>query len=94
MPEANLAIVVSPEDPNGTILILEPTDNPVGKTYQEALYKSGIPVIVFTPDDIHMEYERLKNLGVIFKKEPVTTEWGTLAIFDDTCGNFIQLFNA
>ncbi|WP_159467745.1 VOC family protein [Dyadobacter sp. 3J3] len=93
MPEENLAIVVSPEDPNGTTLLLEPTDNPIGKTYQEALYQSNIPAIVFAPNDIHEEYERLKNLGVVFKKEPETTEWGTMAIFDDTCGNLIQLFN-
>lgn len=92
MPEANLAIVVSPEEPNGTGLLLEPTDNPVGKNFQEALYKSGIPAIVFSPENIHQEFERLKNLGVVFKKEPETTEWETTAIFDDTCGNFIQLF--
>ena len=91
IPEANLAIVVSPEDPEGTGLLLEPTDNPIGKNYQQALYNANIPSIVFVPDDVHTEYERLKKLGVIFRKEPTTSEWGTEAIFEDTCGNLIQL---
>ena len=91
MPEANLAIVASPEDPDGTGLLLEPNDNPIAKTYQQAIYKAGIPVIVFSADDIQLEYERLKERGVIFKKTPTKTEWGTEAIFEDTCGNLIQI---
>ena len=91
MPEANLAIVASPEDPDGTGLLLEPNDNPIAKTYQQAIYKAGIPVIVFSADDIQLEYERLKERGVIFKKAPTKTEWGTEAIFEDTCGNLIQI---
>lgn len=91
MSEANLAIVVSPENPDGTALLLEPNDNPIAKTYQEAIYKTGLPVIVFSVDDIQKEYERLKHLGVVFKKEPTKTEWGTETIFEDTCGNLIQL---
>ena len=91
MPEANLAIVASPEEPDGIGLLLEPNDNPIAKTYQEALRKAGLPVIVFGVEDIQQEYERLKKLGVVFKKEPTKTDWGTEAVFDDTCGNFIQL---
>ena len=91
MPEANLAIVASPEDPDSTGLLLEPNDNPIAKTYQQAIYKAGIPVIVFSADDIQLEYERLKERGVIFKKAPTKTEWGTEAIFEDTCGNLIQI---
>ena len=68
MPEAQLAIVVSPEEPDGTALLLEPSDNPIAKAYQEGLYKAGIPVIVFGVKDIQKEYERLKSLGVVFKK--------------------------
>ena len=94
VPEANLAIVVSPEDPEGTGLLLEPTDNPIGKTYQEAIYKAGLPAIVFGTQDIHKDYERLKNRGVVFKKEPTKTDWGTETVFDDACGNWIQLFQA
>jgi predicted enzyme related to lactoylglutathione lyase len=91
IPEANLAIVVSPEEPNGTGLLLEPNDNPIGKTFQEALYKQGLPAIVMGVEDVQKEYERLKNLGVVFSKGPTKTEWGTEAVFDDTCGNFIQI---
>lgn len=94
MPEHLLAIVASAEDPEGTTLLLEPNDNPIAKNYQLELYKAGLPAIVFKSDNIHNEYERLKKLGVKFKKEPVKTEWGIEAIFDDTCGNFIQLYQA
>ena len=92
MPEANLAIVISPEEPDGTGLLLEPNDNPrIARTYQEALYKTGIPVVIFGVDNIQHEYERLKEFGVVFTKEPTKTEWGIKGIFQDTCGNLIQL---
>ncbi len=94
IPEAHLAIVASPEEPDGTGLLLEPNDNPIASTYQEALYKQGLPVIVFGVEDIHKEYERLKNLGVMFSGEPTTTEWGTQAVFEDACGNLIQIHQA
>jgi len=92
VPESNLAIVVSPIEPKGTMLLLEPNDHPLAKTYQEGLYKEGIPVIVFGVEDIQIEYKRLKKLGVVFKNEPTETEWGIVAMFDDTCGNYIQLY--
>jgi predicted enzyme related to lactoylglutathione lyase len=91
VPEAALAIVASPEDVEGTGLLLEPNDNPIARTYQEGLYKAGLPVIVFGVEDIQKEYERLKELGVVFSEEPTKTDWGTKAVFDDTCGNLIQL---
>ena len=91
IPEANLAIVVSPEEPNGPGLLLEPNDNPIGKTFQEALYKQQLPAIVLGVEDIQKEHERLKKSGVVFREEPTKTEWGTQALFDDTCGNFIQI---
>lgn len=91
MPEANLAIVVSPEEPDGAALLLEPNDNPIAKTFQEALYKAGLPPIVFGVKDIKSEHERLKKLGVVFRQEPTKTEWGTQALIEDTCGNLIQL---
>ena len=91
VPEAFLAIVVSPEEPNGTALLLEPNGNPLAKTYQEGAYKAGLPVIVFGTEDIHQEYDRLKKLGVAFRSEPIKTEWGIQNLFEDTCGNLIQL---
>lgn len=94
MPDAYLAIVVSPEDPEGTALLLEPSDNPIAKDYKEGLYEEGLPAIVFGVEDIKKEYKRLKGKGVVFKKEPTKTDWGYEAIFDDTCGNYIQLVQA
>jgi len=91
VPEAQLVIVASPEEPDGTALLLEPNSNPIAKTYQEGIYEAGLPAIVFGVENIQEEYERMKQLGVLFKSEPITTEWGTQLLFDDTCGNLIQL---
>ncbi|AOP35119.1 glyoxalase [Leptospira tipperaryensis] len=92
IPEANLAIVVSPEEPDGTSLLLEPNENPLSKTFQEGVYKANLPMIVFGVKDIHKEYERLKSLGVVFRKEPTKSDIGTETVFEDTCGNLIQIF--
>ena len=83
--------VVSPDDPDGTELLLEPNENPVAKTYQKGLFDQGIPAQSFGVTDIHAECEKLKSLGVVFTMEP--TEMGpvTIAVFDDTCGNLIQM---
>lgn len=91
MPEAYLAIVVSPEQPEGSMLLLEPNQNPIASTYQKGLFDSGIPCIVFMTGDIAREYEQLKEKGVVFRKAPTQTEWGIEAIFEDTFGNLIQL---
>ena len=91
MPEAYLAIVASPEEPDSVGLLLEPNENPIAKTYQEALYKANLPIMVFGTSNIQADYERLKSKGVVFKKEPQKTEWGTETIFEDTFGNLIQL---
>jgi catechol 2,3-dioxygenase-like lactoylglutathione lyase family enzyme len=91
MPEESIAIVVSPEDPNGTALLLEPNGNPISKTFQEAVYKQGLPPIIFGVEDVQKEYERLKERGVHFRQEPTKTDWGVQATFEDTCGNLIQI---
>lgn len=91
LPDAYLAIVVSPEQPDGTTLMLEPNSHPVSKAFQEGVYQLGLPIIIFGTDDIQRDYEKLKDKGVVFKKPPTKTDWGAEAIFDDTCGNFIQL---
>lgn len=92
MPENDIAIVASPEHPNGTSLLLEPKDSNIARDYQEGLYEQGIPAIVFGVNDIHKEYRRLKDMGVKFRKEPAKNESGWEAVFDDTCGNWIQLY--
>ena len=91
VPEAGLAIVVSPEEPDGTRLLLEPNNNPIVRTYQEALLYEGLPAIVFGVEDVHKEYDRLRSVGAVFRGEPETMEWGTQVVFDDTCGNLVQL---
>ena len=85
--------VVSPEDQNGTQLVLEPNDNPAAKAYQNALFEQGIAAASFFVDDIHEEYERLKKLGVRFTMEPTELPGtgATIAVLDDTCGNLIQI---
>ena len=83
--------VVSPDNQEGTELLLEPNANPAAAQYQKAIYEQGIPANSFVVDDIQAEFERLRDLGVEFKVEP--TDYGAYAIasFDDTCGNLIQI---
>lgn len=83
--------VVSPEEPEGAELLLEPNDNPAARTFQEALYSQGLPLTAFFVDNIQKEYERMENIGVRFAQEP--TKMGTviIAVFNDTCGNLIQM---
>ena len=83
--------VVSPEDPNGVQLVLEPNVNPAARTYQETIFKQNVRATQFTVDDIQKEYQRLKKLGVRFTMEPSKVTGSTIATFDDTCGNLIQL---
>ena len=84
--------VVSPDDKNGTELVLEPNGNPAAKTYQKAIFEQGIPATSFGVSDVHAEYERLKKLGVKFKKEPTEVMKGvTIAVLNDTVGNLIQI---
>lgn len=73
-------------------LVFEPNVHVAAKTYQQAIYKDGIPITAFEVDDIDKEYRRLKELGVKFSMPPTKTDSATLAIFDDTCGNLIQLY--
>ena len=83
--------VVSPEQPDGPELLLEPDTHPAAKTYRDALTADGIPSAQFTVDDVHAEHARLSAAGVEFTQPP--TDLGTVvaAVFDDTCGNLIQI---
>ena len=85
--------VVSPEEPDGTELLLEPNDNPAAKTYQTAIFEQGIAAKAFAVEDIQKEYERLTNLGVVFRMEPTKMGPVTQAVFEDTCGNMIQIYS-
>ncbi len=84
--------VVSPEGPDDLELSLEPNANPAGKTFQEAIFKQGIPITAFEVVDIGGEFKRLKALGVAFTQEPTRMGPVTIAICADTCGNLIQLY--
>ncbi len=85
--------VVSPEDLDGTELLLEPNaDYPAMKALKEALLQDGIPFTGFQVNDIQEEYARLKQLGVEFTMEPTNMGMTTAAIFNDTCGNLIQIY--
>jgi predicted enzyme related to lactoylglutathione lyase len=83
--------LVSPEDQKGTELLLEPNQHPAAKEYQEKLFAEGIPVTMFGVADIHAEYKRLVEKGVKFIMEPTKMGELTIAVFDDTCGNLIQI---
>jgi catechol 2,3-dioxygenase-like lactoylglutathione lyase family enzyme len=83
--------VVSPEDPDGTELVLEPDGHPAVKPFKEALVADGIPFTSFAVDDVHAEFERLRGLGVRFTQEPTDMGPVTTAVLDDTCGNLIQI---
>ncbi|MGE5654321.1 MAG: VOC family protein, partial [Bacillota bacterium] len=79
--------LVSPDNPNGVELLLEPDAHPAAKPFKRALVEDGIPYTSFAVDDVHKEYERLRSLGVSFTQEPVDMGTGTTAVLDDSCGN-------
>lgn len=90
--EARWLTVVSPDAPDDVELLLEPIGFPAARTYQKALFEAGIPLTAFAVEDIQKEYERMKGLGVVFGMEPTKAGPATLAVFNDTCGNLIQLY--
>ena len=83
--------VVSPVQPDGPELVLEPDAHPAAGPFKSALVEDGIPFTSFAVDDVQSEYERLKALGVTFTQEPANMGPVTTAVFDDTCGNLIQI---
>jgi catechol 2,3-dioxygenase-like lactoylglutathione lyase family enzyme len=86
--------VTSPDDPRGTELLLEPDHHPAVGPFKRALVDDGIPFTSFGVEDVHAEYERLRSAGVHFTQPPVEMGPVTTAVFDDTCGNLIQIARA
>ncbi|MDP9612380.1 VOC family protein [Streptomyces hygroscopicus] len=86
--------VVSPEDPDGTELLLEPDGHPAVRPYKAALAEDGIPATSFAVDDVPTEFARLRGLGVRFTQEPLEMGPVTTAVLDDTCGNLIQIVHS
>jgi catechol 2,3-dioxygenase-like lactoylglutathione lyase family enzyme len=89
--EARWLTVVSPEDPDGTELLLEPDSHPAAGPFKAALVEDGIPATSFGVTDVHAEFIRLQGLGVQFTQPPTAMGPVTTAVFDDTCGNLIQI---
>jgi len=83
--------VVAGEQPDGVELLLEPMAFEPARIFQKALFEAGIPYTAFNVDDVQKEYERLSGLGVVFSMKPTKMGPATLAVFDDTCGNNIQI---
>jgi catechol 2,3-dioxygenase-like lactoylglutathione lyase family enzyme len=83
--------VVSPEDPDGTELLLEPDEHPAARPFKQALVSDGIPFTSFAVPDVRAEHQRLEKLGVRFTQPPVEMGPVTTAVLDDTCGNLIQI---
>src|SRR6478736_10294357 len=91
MGAARWITVVSPDQPDGTELVLEPDGHPAVKPFKDALVRDGIPFTSFAVDDVRAEYERLREAGVRFTHPPVAMGPVTTATLEDTCGNLIQL---
>ena len=89
--DARWLTVVSPESPDGVELVLEPDGHPAVRPFKDALVADGIPFTSFAVDDVHGEHERLAALGVRFTQEPTAMGPVITAVFDDTCGNLIQI---
>ena len=89
--DARWLTVVSPQDREGTELLLEPDGHPAAKPFKSALAEDGIPYTSFGVDDVQAEFERMRDLGVLFTQEPLAMGPVTTAVFDDTCGNLIQI---
>ena len=82
---------MSPDQPNGTELLLEPSGHPAAGPFKKALVEDGIPATSFAVDDVQAEFDRLRSKGVRFTQEPTEMGGVTMAVFDDTCGNLIQI---
>jgi catechol 2,3-dioxygenase-like lactoylglutathione lyase family enzyme len=89
--EARWLTVVSPDEPDGTELLLEPDGHPAVGPFKQALAQDGIPFTSFAVDDVHAECDRLRALGVRFTQQPVELGEVIMAVLDDTCGNLIQI---
>lgn len=92
MGELSWLTVVSPEGPDELELVLEPNVNPASKTYQAALREQGIPITAFESDDVKADHERLVERGVVFTMPPTPQGPVTIAVFEDTCGNLVQIY--
>ena len=89
--EARWLTVVSPEEPDGVELLLEPDEHPAARPFKEALASDGVPYTSFAVEDVNAEFDRLRARGVLFTQEPTDMGPTRTAVLDDTCGNLIQI---
>ena len=92
--EANLAVVASPDFPEGTELLLEPCQGTFAANYQQAAYDANLPIMVFSVDNVHAEMERLKAAGIVVRPDLDKPEWGLMNLFEDGCGNLLMIQEA
>lgn len=90
--EFRFLTVTSPAGAEGVELLLEPNAHPAAKAFQKAIFEDGIPVAVFFVEDLEQSYRRLKSLGVAFTAPPASSGAGSTAIFEDTCGNLLRIY--
>ncbi|MCO1337729.1 glyoxalase [Kocuria polaris] len=90
-PEHNLYVVSSPDESDTAALLLEPSDHPVAEAYRSGIYDARLPALTLGVPDVAAEYDRLSAAGVEFHTEPVSGDWGTIAVFDTGCGIHLQL---
>lgn len=89
--DAQLAIVVSRDDPNGAAILLEPCTGTFAENYQQAAFKANLPIVSFEVDNIPAELERLSGAGVQLRPELDNPKWGIQGVFEDGCGNLLML---
>lgn len=92
-PDAQLAVVISPEEPDGTSLLLEPRGDSFAKTYQENVYAAGLPIIVFSAGNVEELRRTLESQGVKFRDDLAKPQWKIQNLFEDGCGNLIMLLD-
>ncbi len=88
---ASWLTVVAPDAPDGVELLLEPTGHPASVSFQQALYRDGVPLTQLYTQDLREERRRLSALEVAFRSEPKEMGDVLFVDFDDTCGNIIRL---
>ena len=89
--DESLAIVASPEEPNGTAILLEPCQGSFAETYQKAAYEANLPIMVFSVKNVGRELERLNSVGIMLRPELDKPEWGLENMFEDGCGNILMI---
>ena len=90
-PDASLAIVVSPEDPEGTAILLEPCKGSFAENYQKSAFDANLPVMIFAVSNVEAEYKRLKLAGIKVRPELDRPDWGLENMFEDGCGNILMI---